>query len=176
MAYSYLLASLPVLTLERAPAIGEAAFRAGCASQLAAHDAAAVEDVFVSGGQESRHPFLEAWRERETRLRNAVARARAARLGQDPAPHLRPERGFDVSTLEAVAAAFKRATPAEREFDLDRFRWRVLDELAGPAGFTAGQVLAYALKLRLALRWSVRDEAAGRQVMEAAVEQAAAQG
>ena len=169
MRYYYLIASLPTLTLGRVPAIGEAAFRARCREHLTAADGAAVEDVFATGGAHSDHPFVAAWRERDTRVRNAVARARALRLGRDAAPHLRPEREFDAYTPRAVAEAFARPSPAERELELDRYRWQVIDELAGTAVFTSEIVLAYALKLRLTERWRKLDDAAGRRTVEAYV-------
>lgn len=174
MPYYYLIASLPMLTLGQVPALGEDAFRERCRSQLAPADAEAVEDVFISGGERVEHDFLAAWRPRETRLRNAVVRVRAQRLARAPDPFLRPEQGFDVHTLRAVAAAFHQPSPLDREFELDRFRWQVLDELAGPAPFTASAVLAYAFKLRLALRWSRLEAVRGRQVVESLVERQAA--
>ena len=125
-----------------------------------------LEDLLATGGERGAHPFTAAWRERDTRLRNAVARARASRLGRDAAPYLRPERGFDTYTLKAVEEAFARPTPAERELELDRFRWQVLDELAGRAMFSVEAVLAYALKLRIAERWSRLEPEAGRRVVE----------
>jgi hypothetical protein len=166
MSYYYLVAGLPMLVLGRAPDLTLDDFCARCREHLSAGDAAVLEELLATGGEHATHPFAVAWRERETRLRNAVARARASRLGRDATPYLRPERGFDTYTLKAVEEAFARPTPADRELELDRYRWQVLDELAGRAVFSVEAVLAYALKLRIAERWSRLQPEAGRRVVE----------
>jgi hypothetical protein len=167
--YYYLVAGLPMLALGRPPSIASAGFRQACREQLAPDDFEVLADLLDAGGRRTSHPFARAWRERDTRLRNAVARARAGRLNREAGPHLRPAEGFDTYTERAVAEAFARATPAERELDLDRFRWSVLDELAGFNPFALAGVLAYGLKLRLAERWSGLEAARGRAAVERAV-------
>lgn len=174
MSYYYLVAGLPMLVLGQPPAITPGDFRERCREHLSAADNAVLEDLLGAGLPRGGHAFTQAWRERETRLRNAVVRVRAMRAGRDPGAHLRPERGFDVYTLKAVDDAFARATPAERELELDRFRWTVLDELGGRDGFTTEAVLVYALKLRIAARWAALDERTGRRVAEELIESQAA--
>jgi hypothetical protein len=171
MNYYYLVASLPMLTLGRESPLGLPAFRALCAEHLLPPDLAVLDDLLVSGGTGTADPFVSAWRERETRLRNIIARTRAARRGLDPAPYVRPETGFDAYTRKAVDDAFARTSPADREMDLDRFRWSVLEELAGYDMFALPAVLAYALKLRLVERWSRMDAAAGRRRVDDFVSQ-----
>jgi hypothetical protein len=171
MNYYYLVASLPMLTLGREPQLGGAAFRVLCAEHLTAGDQTVLEELLESGGAGMANPFGCAWHERETRLRNAIVQARAARRGLDPARHLRPETGFDAHTRKAVDDAFARPSPAEREMDLDRFRWRVLEELAGFDMFALPAVLAYAIKLRLVERWSRMDAARGRSRVDDFVSQ-----
>jgi hypothetical protein len=171
MNYYYLVASLPMLTLGREPQLGGAAFRALCAEHLTIPDLAVLDDLLLTGGTGTTNPFVTAWRERETRLRNVIARTRAVRRGLDPAPHVRPETGFDAYTRKAVDDAFARTSPVDREMDLDRFRWSVLEELAGYDMFALPAVLAYALKLRLVERWSRMDAAAGRRRVDDFVSQ-----
>ncbi len=173
-SYYYLVASLPMLTLGQPSPLAPDVFRARCREQLTSADDALLDDVLATGGAHSLHPFAVAWHDRETRLRNAVARIRAARLGREAAAYLRPERGFDTYTLKAVEEAFARPTPADRELDLDRFRWQVLDELAGRAPFSIEAVLAYALKLQLVARWAALEAEAGRRVVDSFVEGQAA--
>jgi hypothetical protein len=165
MSYYYLVAGLPMLALGRAPQVTLDAFLERCREHLSADDAAVLEDLLATGGERVAHPFATAWRDHETRLRNAVARARASRLGRDATPFLRPERGFDTYTLKAVEEAFARPSPIERELELDRFRWQEADELAGRAVFSVEAVLAYAIKLRIAERWSRLEPDAGRRVV-----------
>jgi hypothetical protein len=161
MNYYYLVASLPMLSLGREAPLDSVAFRALCAEHLTPRDLAVFDDLVGTGGTTTDDAFVVAWRERETRLRNAIVQARAARRGLDPAAYLRPETGFDTYALKAVEDAFARTSPADRELDLDRFRWRVLEELAGMNAFTLAAVLAYALKLRLVERWSRLDATEG---------------
>ncbi len=168
MSRYYLMASLPMLTLGPAPAVSYAAFRAACGEQLGAGDVAEL-DALAEGVGQPASGFARRWEARETRLRNIVARSRAARRAIDPAPFLRPESGMDVALRQAVANAFARRTPAERELELDRIRWAALDELAGTSPFSIAAVFAYALKLKLCGKWAALDPESGRQAADAAV-------
>jgi hypothetical protein len=172
MNYYYLVASLPMLSLGRESQLDSAAFRVLCAEHLTARDQTVLVDLMTTGGTGTADPFACAWRERETRFRNAIVQARAVRRGLDPAAQLRPETGFDTYTLKAVEEAFARTSPADREMDLDRFRWRVLEELTGMDAFALPAVLAYALKLRLVERWSRMDVAEGRRRVDDFVSEA----
>lgn len=172
MNYYYLVASLPMLFLGRTPPISVDVFLALCRQHLSGEDWEAMEAVMLRGGAGSAHPFVRAWREQETRLRNAIVEARAARRGCEAAPYLRPaDRDFLV--VRTVAEAFGRATPAEREHELDRFRWQTLEALAGLNAFSSGAVLAYGLKLGLAQRWAGMTAETGRQRLAEAVTAAA---
>jgi hypothetical protein len=103
------------------------------------------------------------WRERETQLRNAVARARANRAKRDAAPFLRPTAQHDTGIEKAVADAFAKDTPREREWALDQFRWRMLEELAGFNPFAGRAMLAYGLRLKLVERWAAMAEPRGEE-------------
>lgn len=173
MNYYYLAASLPMVSLGREPLLNSGAFRALCEEHLAVEDLAVLAALLDREGQGTTHPFVRAWRDRETRLRNAIVRQRAARLGIDAGTQLRPAEGFDLYTVKAVEEAFARVSPAERELELDRFRWAVLDELGGLNPFALTAVLAYALKLRLAERWSRLEGDEGRRRMDELVRQQA---
>ena len=70
------------------------------------------------------------------------------------------------SHAKVVADAFARATPLERERALDRFRWRVIEELQGYDPFAFSGIMAYALKLRIAARWGAMDEEQGRSIAD----------
>lgn len=176
MNHYYLVASLPMLFLGRPPPFTLERFRALCREQLGAADLAVLDDLLDREGAGKAHPFVRAWRESEVRLRNATARARAARTGREVAPYLRPAVGFDVYAEQVVGEAFRRGTPLEREMELDRLRWTILEDLAAGQPFTLTAVLAYALKLRLVERWQAWDEQAGRARVEAWLQQPAAVG
>ncbi len=160
MSCFYLIASLPALTFLQKPLITPEAFREVCEAQLGTSDARAAAwlcQVPDMDGDAPTHPFTARWMAREIQLRNAVARARAARRKTDAAGSIRPHTGFDNYIEDAVESAFDLSTPLEREQALDRLRWTLLDELAGVDPFAVTVVLAYAAKLRIAQRWAALD-------------------
>jgi hypothetical protein len=165
MNLDYFISSLPMLLPGQAPGIAPESFRAACAAQLD-RDLGAAACALLDGGP-SEHPFAREWRDRETILRNAVARRRAARRGADAQGTQRPARGSDVRIEHGVAAAFEQPDPLQRERALDRLRWSALEELQGNQPLAAAVVLAYAVKLRILDRWSRLDAAAGAQRLEA---------
>jgi len=172
MSCFYLIASLPALTFLQKPLISPDAFQALCEAQLGASDYRAAvllaQELDPDAEAISNHPFVARWQAREIQLRNAIARARAARRKRDAAGSIRTHTGFDTGIEEAVENAFSLPNPLEREQALDRLRWTVLDELAGVDPFAVSVVLAYAVKLRIAQRWAALDtEAALARVDEA---------
>jgi hypothetical protein len=164
--YYYLGASLPMFSLGMEPPISWAKFMDLCREQLQPPDMAALEDIVQTGGERTQDAFGVAWHGQETRLRNAIARHRASRLGRDPESYLRPAGGTDLPAEAAVANAFSRSTPLERELEIDRFRWKRLEEIAGLNPFAAAAIFAYALKLRLAERWTRMDADKGASAVD----------
>lgn len=164
MNLAYFAASLPSLSLDAAPPLEVVAFRQACAEQLdepLRSGVLALLDDAPSG-----HPFVTAWRDRDTILRNAVLRRRAARHGGSSQLAQRPTAGSDVRIEHGVAAAFEQPDPLRREHSLDRLRWAVLDELQGNQPLTAEFVLAYAVRLRLASRWAKFNAEAGNRRLD----------
>jgi len=169
MAYYYLIASLPSLSLDTPPSLSFAAFSALCAEHLAPHDLAAVKAIGDGSWLDAppAHPVLAAWREVETTIRNAIVRDRASRTDREAAPFLREQTGLDAEIPHAVAEAFGRHTPLERERAIDQLRWRRLSALAGFDPFAPAAVLVYALHLRIAERWATMNRDLGRRQAEA---------
>ncbi len=173
MAYEYLVASLPLIFFGDPPPFDAETFRRNCEGVLGPADLAALDRVLAdadpppeAGG------FERAWHNRETQLRNEIAAVRTARRGAETRGNLRDHAGYDVGVKQAVADAYERPNPLEREEELDRARWRVLDELGAAEPFGAGAVLAFAVKLRIAGRWAALDEADGRARLEALLDAA----
>ncbi len=171
MSYYYLISSLPGISPEASPSISLDEFRTSCADQLSATDMGALEAILLddAGTDDHSHPFVARWRARDTQLRNASARLRAARRQIDAGEFVKSHTGFDVGIEEQVESAFAEATPLGREQALDRIRWSVLDELVGPEPFSAAAVLAYGVKLRIAERWATLDAEAGQARIGAAI-------
>jgi hypothetical protein len=163
MNYYYLAASLPTPTLGEPPPMPSARFVALCAEHLSAADRAALERLMADAMGDESSAFGREWRDRERQLRNAVARVRAGRTKRDAAPYLRPTAGYDLGIEKAVADAFAKETPREREWALDEFRWRQLEELAGFDPFAGRAILAYGLKLKLVERWAAMAEPRGEE-------------
>lgn len=165
MSANYLIASLPALTLETAPALTPETFAELCREQLAADDAEVAAALLA--GRDSDHPYAQAWRNSETLLRNAVVRLRALRRRVDAAPYQRPADGCDLRLEHAVEAAFQAPDPLQREQQLDAIRWRMAEELQGFDPMAVRTVLAYAIKLRIASLWAARTTAAGNEAVAA---------
>jgi hypothetical protein len=166
--YYYFAASLPRLALGETPPLSREAFLALCRDHLTPADMAQVEALSAPATADKGQGFVRAWRAAETRLRNACARARAARRREDAASHLRPQEGADMAE-KTVADAFGQADPLARERMLDRFRWQVIESLAGTNPFAPEALFAYALKLGLAARRAAQDPAEGAARAEALV-------
>lgn len=169
MNYYYFAASLPMLHPEVAPALSGETFHALCREHLTSADFEAI--TALRDSTPHTHPFLRAWQDKETQLRNALVRVRAAGRNRDATPFLRPVEQVDVAVEKAAADAYGRATPLERERALDRHRWNVANDLAGYDAFALEAILAYAVQLRLAERWARMDETEGKNRAQAIVAQ-----
>ena len=163
MKYYYLVASLPTLVLgEPVPFGGEALLeRAG--NFLPAKELEELRRVVGGRVREGVSAFSRRWSAADAQLRNAAVRVRAGKRGVEPKEWLREHEGFDTYIEKAVADAYAKPDPLERELALDRHRWQMLDEmvLTDPFGFPA--VLAWALKLGIAARWAALGDDAGRK-------------
>ena len=162
MSYYYFMASVPALRLGAPPALAFADFRNDCRRLLPAGDLREL-DAFLEGDrEEAKSPWALAWIDADRQLRNALAHARAPRWRADPNEHTQEHGGYRREVEAAVTRAFNRASPLERETELDEFRWGLLEEiaLAGPYGLPG--VLAYAGQLRIAERWAGLQPEPGR--------------
>jgi hypothetical protein len=166
VSHYYLVASLPSLRLGEPPPIVDEELLDLCGRFLAAAELDELKRILAGRYGECVTPFALKWRRAETQLRNAAARARAATRGVEAAPYLKPHAGFDVALEKMAADAFSKSNPREKEMELDRFRWRLLDDLVFAEAFEFSAVLAYALKLRIAARWAGLTEDAGRARLE----------
>lgn len=168
MSVPYLAASLPTLSMDATPSVTPEAFAEECARVLDPTQAGAVAALVA--GEPCGHPFVRAWRDRDTQIRNAIARKRAARRGLDSAPQ-RPADGCDMRVAQAVEAAFELPDPLARERAIDKVRWESLDELQGSQPISFEAILAYAVRLQIAWRWARRDAAAGQAFLDGLAKQ-----
>lgn len=170
MGYPYLVASLPMLALDREPSWSPEEFYHYCENLLSPMDLRDLRCIVDGELDVVANPSVRRWLSTETQLRNALARARATRAGVDAAPFQRPYVGFDVSTERTAAEAMGAADPLEREMILDKHRWHLLEEMVGLDSFGSAAVFSYALRLRIAQKWQNLTEEKGRVVVEGIVE------
>jgi len=161
MSYTYFAATLPTLQFDAEPTMTEEDFRERCREYLTPADFAALCALLENG--ETANPYVARWRNNETQLRNAVARHRAARLGDASAAEQwqRPHSGFDVSIANAVDAAFQEADPMRRDSAIERIRWNIASELAGFDPFSAATIFTYAIHLAILIRSKAADTEKG---------------
>jgi Protein of unknown function (DUF2764) len=164
MSTYYLISSLPMLSLDQPPLIAAAAFLEACQAQLGAAEASAAEAIIRN--TPSSHPFVLAWRNKDTLVRNAIAEARARAANIEPDRWLRPTDGCDPCIDELVEEAFEETDPLKRERELDAARWRIAEELQGVDPMGVNVALGYAIKLTLAFRWAHLNADKGRAAFE----------
>jgi len=170
MSYHYLISSLPGITPGDKPALSMDEFLSNCRAQLSQQDCAALDSLLDIDSPAANHSFVKKRLARETQLRNATARQRAARRSKDAVDFIRPHSGFDVAIENRVEEAFNISNPLEREKAIDRIRWGFLDELAGTEPFSINVILAYALKLQIAERWAAMNPQLGQEKIVKAIE------
>lgn len=164
MSLIYLLSSLPMLNLGTAPGITQTGFVGMCREQLDAADVQVVESLLK--GETPDHPFAREWQDHMTILRNVVAYKRAQRSGADEEPWLRYSHRVEVWIENLVEEAFQSSDPLQREKELDRICWTIVDELQGPDPLCKNAVFAYAIKLRILARQAEWDTKAGTEHFE----------
>jgi hypothetical protein len=170
MSLGYLLASLPMLDMQRAPAISIDAFISACESALSASDAEALALIARGATTPSSHAAVVHWRQLEAAIDGAIGRRRLARRGAQTTATPPETTLCPVWLMRAVDAAFEGATdPLAREEALMRVRWMAAEDMAGFDPLAKMQIFAYAAKLRLATRKATRDAVLGAQRLEEAL-------
>ncbi|MCL1857375.1 MAG: hypothetical protein FWF84_07045 [Kiritimatiellaeota bacterium] len=157
---TYFASTLPHLSPTSEPPMTEAAFLEAARAVLSPQDVAPLEALATGDGSD--HPFVVAWRHFDTQFHNAVATARAAKLGADATHFLHAHAGWDVSAERAIAEAFQERDPLKRDDLLSLVRFRKADELAGPTPLTLASLLAYSVRLSLLALRARRNPEKGR--------------
>ena len=161
MSYEYFAASLLPLRFDAPPPTEPAALLESARANLAAGDFAALEAAMAGRDGPG---FAGVWHAVDSQLRNAVARARAARAaGADAAKFLRPHAGWRGAVEQGVAAAFAETDPLKRHLAIERLRWDLAGEEAkvGIDPFSAAAVCAYGIRLSILAGLAKTDAEAG---------------
>lgn len=168
-SYPYLMASLPLLSLQGEPPLTSADFLEMAQRLLPSGEFAGVRLAMEGRLEEVALPALGRYVHAEIQLRDALARLRAARAGVDAAPFMRPFAGFDSSAERVAAEAMSAANPLERELILDQYRWQTLEDISALDAFGLVSVYSYGLRLQLVEKWHRLDEAQGEVAVETMV-------
>ncbi|MBM4055166.1 MAG: DUF2764 family protein [Planctomycetes bacterium] len=166
MAYYYLVASLVPLTLEGDVSFTPGEFFESCKNMLDSQDRRDMEYVINDQPEFARHPFVRKWRQSEIHLKNALVAARTARFHIDARPFLKDDAEIGINEAKVAAEALGKQNPLEKELALDKYRWRVLDELASADFFGMSSIFSFVLKLKLIMRWKSLNDEKGRDVVE----------
>lgn len=136
-----------------------------CEEHLSARDYKMMQELLTpSPNATGGSGFAKAWQEKETQLRNAIVKIRAARQQKEAEPFLKETTTVETAASKAADEAFLKKNPLDRELALDHFRWQQIEELAGFDPFTTKAVLAYGLKFKLAMRWADMSREEGEKV------------
>ena len=169
--YQYLVSSLPALSLEAPPPFSPDEFRFKCQGVLSKGDLAELDLLLAGQSAEGSTAFSKAWAGGDAQIRNTAAKARGAKLGVEAKPFLKSHPGYAVWLDKEVTDALAKASPLAREMGLDLARWKFVEDLARTDASGLPAVLAFAVKLMLATRWSAMKEEAGRERLEQLVSQ-----
>ena len=127
--------------------------------------------IVVSGGENQiKNPAGIQWRNWEETLQNALAAARAAKLGKDQTPYLNKAGSADSLMKSAVQEAVKAENQQKAEEIIDKLRWAFLDELSATHSFDFNVALCYLLKLKILERWASLDEETGKEALNKSIE------
>ena len=161
MSLIYLISSLPALDFNSAPPLSHEAFLQTCRDWLSEKECNAVESLLSN--KHSGHPFVAAWMDKETILRNALVDVRARAAGVDASLHTRYAHGCDKKIESDVEDAVQHHNPQQKERSIDKIRWETVEELQGPDPLTIKTIFAYAIKLAIVSRWSKRSSESGQE-------------
>jgi len=168
--YRYLTASLPSFPAEGPAPYSPEDFLFHCQGVLDAGELSDLSAVLSGEPERGQSAFCAAWAALEAQIRNAVAKARGAKLGVEAKPFLKPHKGYRVWVDKEVADALAKPNPLACELALDEVRRKAAEDLARECGGGLADVLAFAVRLRLAWRWGAMTEEAGRAKLDALVD------
>lgn len=160
----YISASLPFLRFGDTPPFSVSELRSRCENVLSEEELATFDALL--NGEPCDEPFVVAYRDHEIQLKNILGHARAASWGQDVRFTERPFRGYDVTFAKMVTDAYAKTNPLEREEDLDKARFWLVEQLAPEEG-SLENLYAFAIKLKICERWAhISSEAGNAAVLK----------
>lgn len=171
-----LIASLPSLKMREKPSVSREKFLEDAAAWLSPADMKDLAALSTLPDETTAFPknsFAAKYTRWETALRHSIVRLRLAQKHKDPARHNPPPGRINVFEPDADSAAvraFSAPDPLEREKLLDQARWEKTEELTVRHLFDLDLLQAYFIRLQIAEKWAVRDDAAATKNLDAAAQ------
>ena len=156
---AYLMASLPLINLGDVPPLTMDEFVGRCEGTLEQDELDALKALL--NNEPSEDEFVQAYQAHEIQMKNVSGRLRAQAWGPDVRFSERSFSGYDVYFAKMVQDAFAKSNPLEKELDLDKARFWLVDSLAGVGEEDVKHVYAFAIKLQICTRWARLSEEAG---------------
>ena len=125
---SYLMASLPMIEMGDVPPLSMEEFRHRCVGVLSEPELAALDAVLDDGEcEECDDEFVRAYKAHEIQMKNVSGRLRAAAWGPDVRFTDKSFPGYDVTFAKMIQDAFAKSNPMEKEQDIDKARFWLVD-------------------------------------------------
>ena len=171
MNYYYLMASLPMLSLEGDLMTTSSQFMSLCQETLPESQYQQLEAVSLVPGVVSCCSADTKWQAYETVLRNCVSRLISHKTKADPAPYLKEEVDAFMGLEKSIEDAFDGSNPMQAEKKLDGMRLYVLDDLATGHDFDFEALFIYRVKLLIVEKWNSLTKALGQEKVDKTVAQ-----
>ena len=168
MNYYYLLSALPYLRVGSEPSLSSSEFLAQCAAQMPHHEFTKIAEVNLIPRIAAASVVESKWNEHEIYLRNILVKIRAAQHHHEANHYLRPESAAFGNVESIIRDAYNRDS-LQLEEQLDRLRWRFLDDLSIHHEFDFTAVFIYLIKLLLLEKRIGFDAQLGQQKLYAIV-------
>lgn len=154
--YPYLVSSLPMLHPGMKPPFSYGKFLELCRQFVPEPDYRILRGLPmppVYPGDEKAVGTVRGWVGYDTALRNELVKIRARKIHAEPSAYLRPGAFSSSSAAAAAQAAIGSPSILDTEKILDEARWKALDDLGTGHHFDLDQLITYAYKLLILIRW-----------------------
>lgn len=170
--YYYVIASLPVLSLNEKTPISKDDFLSVCNRYLKTDDFEMLRliDLFKIKHDKTRLDIVSRFFRWESGVRNELVKLRADRLGLDSSNFTKGDIS-DHSIGYIAEEAFNADSPLVSEEILNKARWKYLDELEFGHYFDIEILAVFFIKLQILERISLFDAVKGQEKLNAVVTQ-----
>jgi len=168
--HAYLISSLPMLHFGAKPPFSTEKFLTICSELISAQESEILKTSLNNDTENYNGSVttLKKWREFEIALRNELVKIRSSRKHIDPSKFLRKDGYTDLWISHIAISAHRNQSVIDAEKELDRARWRLLDDLLAGHYFDIDFLIVYGQKLLILEKWEkIRTANAGVLLEEA---------